>query len=599
MKVDQGKVADGFEQLSGGMDSGKHPSMLGRMRRDQAWMLTNCTVRGGFVMSRPGFKNITLSFANEDAELFFTQGNLQGAAYYNGDRDTYLLAMVAGRLFRVDPNDGQVLEVSLAAANSALRARAYFKQVEQFMVIQDGDSRAIIYDGASARRAADNEVPVGTVMAYGNGRLWVAVFGRYFVAGDIVGGPSGTAAYNYSDAALKFTENTYLNEGGYFRAPSEITAMQFVANPDTSLGQGELLVFTRDQALSINVPTDRAQWKNVTFPIQTVSLIANGAMGDRSTVIVNGDVWFRSRDGIRSFRMARREITSWGNIPMSTEVHQLLKYDTEFLLSYSQAVLFDNRLLMTVSPRFTPGMTYHGGLIALDFHTISSMGSRSDPAYDGLWTGVQPTAMVTGRFLTGERCLIFSRNADGENELWELTKEDRFDNLTTRIASVLESPAYGFKLSEARSSALVPAQVSNSAQLKRLGHAEIWVDDMSGTVDFNFKFKPDDYPAWLDWTSFSLCNTYCAQSCPPKLYRPTYKARQTVCEPPESCEVVQGKSARVGYEFQVRLAWTGHARIKALKLTAEDMQETLYGDQPDSSCQAIEYCGENRFTYTA
>jgi hypothetical protein len=133
------------------------------------------------------------------------------------------------------------------------------------MVIQDDQSAPIIYNRAESRRAATDgsEVPSSSVGAYGNGRLWVAS-GSQYAAGDLVGSSSGDAYINRIDAVLKFTENDYLNEGGSFATPTNagpITALSVMSALDTGVGEGDLIVFTRNSAFATTVPTDRTVWK--------------------------------------------------------------------------------------------------------------------------------------------------------------------------------------------------------------------------------------------------------------------------------------------------------------------------------------------------
>ncbi len=211
-------------------------------------------------------------------------------------------------------------------------------QAENFVVIQDGFSKPLIFNGTSLRRAKDDEIKTGRVMAYVNGRIWYALpNGFSFRATDIVYG-DGTRA-----SVLKETENTFLNEGGDFSVPSDsggITAMAVPGDPDTSLGQGPLLVFTPRYVFSVQAPVDRDVWKNLNYPIQAISLLTSGALGARSAITVNGDVFYRAIDGIRSFIIARRSFSDWGNTPISGEMTPIVENDQTSLLWASSAVVW-------------------------------------------------------------------------------------------------------------------------------------------------------------------------------------------------------------------------------------------------------------------
>jgi len=63
-------------------------------------------------------------------------------------------------------------------------------------------------------------IPCGKQWAYCQGRIWTTLpSGTQFVAGDIVGGSSGTAANNFLDAILYTMQNTLLSNGGTFSLP--------------------------------------------------------------------------------------------------------------------------------------------------------------------------------------------------------------------------------------------------------------------------------------------------------------------------------------------------------------------------------------------
>jgi hypothetical protein len=525
---------------------------------------------------------------------------------------TYSTVSLAGKTYTIQSlgtvltlrNDSETLDTlipastrlyhSIKGVNDPSQTRVYFCQAEQFLIIQDGQSKPAIFDGATLRRAEERdakgqpEIPVGTVMAYGNGRLWVAILGSYFLAGDIVGGPSGSREYGFNDAVIKFSENTYLNEGGFFRVPSQagdITAMIFSSTPDTSLGQGPLQVFTRTHCFSVNVPVDRDAWKNVQYPIQTVTFVSNGALGDKSTVLVNGDIFYRAKDGIRSMVIARREMGQWGNTPLSNEVSRLLDNDTQHLLQYSSAVVFDNRLIMTTAPVPLANGCYHQGLVTLDFHPISAMGSRSSPAYDGLWNiktagaSIDIYQIFTGVHDGDDRCFIMARDTSNLIELWELTKNERFDyNGTTtavRIDSFIETASldFGFALTSPQSSAM---------QFKELVMGELWADDVAGEVDFTVQYRPDQSPTWVTWHGWEKTETFrnCNAGCRPiECYNPGYLPRMRLPGPPEdSCNTSQTKLSRYGYEFQFKVMWEGSCRLKKLRLQAIRTQEDTNGE---------------------
>lgn len=392
----------GSDSFIGGVDSGKNPNLI---EHTQVSWAENCTFRGGQCSQRPGFKQITLT---GDGAIEAVRLNPQGFEFYerNGNRG-YMILAAGGKLFRFDlsATAANVDNIGISGDDlNDLSKQIYMVQAGEYMVVQDGSSIPVIYDGANSRRAEVTEVPIGSgPMAFGMGRLWVAQ-GREYVAGDIEGGPTGV---------LSFTENDYLSEGGSFRVPTRsgaITAMTFTAAPNTALGQGELLITTPDSVYSTVLPTDRTLWKSLSDPVQRIVLINNGSLSQSSTQIVNGDVFMRSRDGIRSIVQAVREFNQLGNVPISRELTRALDSDPQELLPYTSAIAFDNRLLMTCGASLIGGRTYFNKLAVLDFDLVSSMGQRLPPAWDGVWNGYNFIRLGKGRFNGEERAFAITKN---------------------------------------------------------------------------------------------------------------------------------------------------------------------------------------------
>lgn len=571
---DPKRVTAGFISLEGGIDSGRSPNLI---QTNQVSFAINTTFRGGFPTCRPGQKKIDLSFEDEDVQSDFEDGRFQGAEVYQADGGiAFIVASIGGKIFRVNvQTTNSVEDVSIDGdPNPTNRTQVWMTQAESWLIIQDGKSKALIFDGSGCRRANEiNEVPTGTAMAYGQGRLWVARR-REYLAGDIVGGPSGSANKDYKDAVLKFTEAATLNGGGAFAVPlqaGDITGMRFTAQLDTGLGQGELVVSTESAMFTNLAPPDRSTWNSLSTPIQRVAQVNFGSKGNDSLVNVNGDLWYRAKDGIRSLIMAVRNFQQgWGNTPLSKEVNRLIQRDDRNLLQYCSGVNFDNRLLMTVSPVSTAHGVYHRGLVALDFDIISSVTQTGSPAWEGLWTGIRILKLLKGDFGGLERCFAFVLNESNKIELWEITVNDRFDNDNERISWSIESGSYAF---------------GDADQLKKLQTGSLYLDDVSGNVDIDVKYRPDQYPCWVDWHNWDECakNSMCASdfttSCQTiKNFKPQYRPKKRLPEPADSCDTVTKRPYRHGYEFQARISVTGQARIKRFLMHAHDVQETPTGE---------------------
>lgn len=567
------------------MYSGVHPSLVAPNQYSYG---VNCRARGGYITNRPGFKPFVLDFEDAEAETWFKTKNIQGAGYYSQPNGTpVIIVSVGGRIFAVyplqKPNSDNVIELTDTDVNSEKEQQVWMIQAEQYFIIQNGVDRPFIYDGATLRRsvADQNEVPVGKMMEYGVGRLIVVLPNqREYKIGDLVGG--GTEV-------IKFTEDTFVAEGGSITVPipGEITAVKLIAVLDRGTQQGDLVIHTDQGAVSAQVGALRSTWKNIQF--QRIAILKNGALGQYSTVLVNGDMFYRAYDGIRSLAMAQRDFQSqWATTPVSREVERILRLDNPALLRVSQAVLFDNRILMTCSPVQRGFGYYHRGLVSLDFDPISSMGVKSPPAYDGLWTGLQATSMVVGEFNKEERCFIFHVNEDYENELWEVSRDDAFDDGDTRIPANTETKTF---FNESR------------FELKHLDSGDVWVDRVQGSVDFDVKFRPDQYPLWADWHSWSECanqpncETDSLNCMTLTNYQTQYRPRMQLPQPSDACVTGNEKPLRMGYQFQVRIAWVGKARLQGFRIHAQDVQESPVGCRATTACSSLTGCNADPTTY--
>lgn len=596
------RLQDGLSILDGGVDAGRSPSLI---NRNQVAMAVNATFRSGYAECRPSFVGLPLDWQDDsDASTAFETGQFQGAEYFkprNGD--ALIIVSVGGRLFRISigprysgRDRAQEIDVEGGANNGRLE-HAYMCQAEDFLIVQDGQSQPIIYNGSVARRSDSNrsEVPTGTHMAYGLGRLWVAK-GRDYIASDIVGGPSGSSLYNFRDAVLRFTENDYLNEGGSFTVPLQsgnITGLKFISNLNTALGQGELIVFTDDAVHSVYVPPDRDTWKNLEIPLQRIALNVAGGAGEGSIVNVNSDIFFRSRDGIRSLKMSIRQDEEWGSTPLSREVGFLLEADDKNLLDFSSGVLFDNRLLFTMSPRrnISNGV-YHKGLIVLDFDPVGSLCMKRGPVYDGLWTGLNVLKIIKGKFHGEERCFFITLNGSARIYIYELTKDkvgyDVFESGPRRtIKWSVESGEFPFG--------------DNREGLKRLDTGDVWLDNISGTVTTTVSYRPDQYPVWQTWHSWTDCATtgLCDTGCTPEpMAMAQYRSRRRLPVPAPTDDLTDNKPLNTGFGFQVRLDMQGQARIKKLRVFAQAVEEMPQGSCNESTeCAAIRSCPKDIFAH--
>lgn len=469
--ADGNRIYDGWMSLEGGVDAGRAPTLL---EPNMAYSSENIVFRGGHPMPRPGWRKLTENFRNPDhcytldgdnspdlhvegqeASTAYMHGRFQGAIGYSPHKgEDCLMAMINGRLFKIVPrvSESVVTEIELDYRNTVNRPVAYMLQADKWLIVQDGQASAILYDGATAKRSNETssfsgdrlrenrtttyqndplktEVPVGTIMAYGMGRVVLVVNDRDVAFGDLYGSHDDP---DPADSLIKFTERNFLAGGFDAAIPFQqgiATGAIFFPQLDTSTGNGQLMVFAERGASSFFLSLPRELWQTSQF--QILALLTTGLRGHRSISVVNEDLWFRSEDGYRSYRQARSEASGWAHVPLSTNVRQFMDVDESKWLKFGSAIYFDNRIIGTCSPYWNRQRPFHTGAVVVDFDILSSFGTRNKPAWDGHWqkynSDIKISQLVTGKFNGVTRAFIFGVDAQGLNALYEISHNDRND----------------------------------------------------------------------------------------------------------------------------------------------------------------------------
>lgn len=466
-----------------GVNSSIRPDLIGE--NQVAWGV-NMTVRDGKARTRNGFVQ----------RAILPAGRFQGAGFYS----TYggkLILSIGGNLYRVlvQGNTFTTEQIALAFRNSAIIDNAWMVETPSGFIIQDDESSPIIYNGSTARRAESTvrEVPIGSAMAYGNGRLWVVMQGkRDLVAGDIYQGSIGDE--------FKFTENQYLLGGGAFYFPYDLTGLAFLPVNNTASGYGSLMVYGKRSLVSIRAEvTERDLWQIIPG-FQTIVLDGIGTPSHHSITRVDQDLYWRDESGqIRSLRSAAHEAQGPGNTGLSREIERITGYETPSMLRLCSGVYVDNRLLFTASPMISTGIpqnTVFNSIVSLDCSPTATMRGKAPPAYDGAWSGATFLRMVQGTFRGNKRAFCIVRRGT-ENSLWEFVgdREDSYlaapaPSVPVRIQSSVEYRRFTF---------------GEASKPKQLTRCDVYPSQIEGDVDVSVYWRVGNRNQWLLWGSFSVC----------------------------------------------------------------------------------------------
>lgn len=492
-----------------------------------------------------------------------------------------IITAIAGRLYRirVGVHTYSSEAIPLPWYNSAILKQVWMQQTIESLVIQDGQSDPIIYNGSIARRAGPTEVPRGRMMAYGNGRLWVAVNENEVLAGDIRTGTPGSELF--------FTEATYLVGGGKLFFPRGITGLDFI--PVTGAADfGTLIIGGKDYLESIRADvTTRDMWGLPGFVTNVFRDV--GFAGDWSIVQVNQDLYWRDADGgIRSLANNMSTNSMPGSTPISREVSRLVDYDSDQLLPFCSAIYFDNRLLMTASPylNISGGVSFHD-LVSLDFSPISTMQLKAPPAYDGDWSGPPGIAqLVTGEFDGKERAFAIASDEEGVNRLWEIMKTGRGDvAITCGSGLLMDSPIQSFVEYPAAAFGL-------RTQRKRLERCDVWVSGVIGELELVAYWRSDNTQKWTEWDRVDTCaKTEDASTVTPHVWKnllPQQRTQVKTFTIPDGIDPVTLYALQVGFSFQIRLAWVGKCQVEKILVYASPLDDPDYANRETLLTECIE-----------
>lgn len=583
MIIDQNRIFDGCVSFAGGQDKGRNPVLIGEDQYEEG---ENSVCRGGMLSTRPAFRELTWNFLNNvtyddhgghgganpvGTSTAFTTGTFQCATFYDPSLGVdMLVASIGGRLFSIVPRrtTADVTELYLDKQNRSNIPKAWMVQADRFHITQDGENTPIIFDGVTARRAGSDEIFTGTIMAYGLGRI--VLVGKNFrdiYFGDLYGSHVGEPGLS----VLKFTETTFLSEGGAASLPFTMGHAKgaiFFPEQDTTMGQGELLVFAEKGMASFFLDLPRDQWKTSKF--QAMGLIDIGATGDRTLTPVNSDVWFRSFDGWRTYRQARSEAKGWFQLPLSTEVSNFTDVETPELLEFGSSIHFNNRLICTTTPIANNGKPYHNGLLSLDFDVLSSFGqSAHKPAWDGHWSGPKVTQLVEGNFNGERRAFAFALDDNNLNAIYEITDAYTTDT-DGPISSYVIPRSFTFN------------QFFNENSVLR---GDIWWENVRENTDVQVWMRPDAYPEWLPWRTDEM---YPLDTLTPigrasqminglPTLRPGFSpAIQSLFKPDVPSDRTNTKrDLKRGFEIHTKIEWTGNASINRFRIsTTQEIEKS-------------------------
>lgn len=587
---------DRHETLAG--VSGANPLLI---PRNLAANAINRSFRYDRNTNRNPFRTIELNFQSDAERVWFQAGNVQGAYFYNSYpsfQKPYLIVSIAGRIFKIEIKGRYGNVTTLFEGNDPVLTHAWFAQGFEWLVIQNGYNPPILWDGATARRAAEDEVPVGGPMAFIHGRLVVSSADgtNQIAVGDIVYGEDQTTT---SDI-IRFTEIQYWAEGGAFGAPifiGDIMGMATMPYLDTGTGQNELVILGTEGAVSLDLSKPRELWPDT--QLLRISLIGGGCVSSHSLTTLNGDLFFRSAEGIRSYRNARAEFSqSWKQSPISSDVRRWIDTDAPDLLQYNSQASWNNFLFSTCRPctegpnnQYAGFHRFHKGFVVMDAQPESNTLRSGAPIWYGMWTGIRPICFVDGRIENAHRCFAFSYDRDGRNRLYEITQEgfDSFEGERRKMFSMYDTGALG-----------TIERTTDFFQLKTVQGGELELSNLAESVEVELAVRPDNSPCFVDHFSHQVgcdCEDLKPSSCH-SVSLPS-QARIIFGGLGKKCDPSTGKEIAWVHHWQARAKFTGNVAVEGLAYRFITQDNPIACATEGGNCNRIECCPDgDSYTYS-
>ena len=657
----EGSVFDGFTSIIA-QDADTHPSYLPESFVSES---VNRTFRGGINRTRPSIRNIPIVAGSGESENIVNDiqnGNFQGAYPYRKTKyeaSDGMVLSVSGIIYFLKIINNQAFAYKLIEGNDPGMMHTFFVQAEDRVYIQNGYQNAISWGGVLGEVAVttiqkdfyceitevgttnftligapsntvgvkfyatktgkgtgkvklpayrlnpfSKKMPIGTIMEYAFGRVFVSDKFNQIYASDIIYGNGFTNTLNTEN----FTEIGYWAEGGAFSTPAmmgNVTGMKVMPQIGTNLrGQGELVILTGNGAFSMDVSIPRDQWN--TSNIQRISLLGRGCTSPY-VGLANSELWFRSHDGWAFYSNSQSEFARYFSLrKLSREVNKWVTNDTPWLKQFASTMFFDNYLISTVAPQTyraagVEGLNrYHRGMVVLDLDQSSSPAPDAQLSFrwNGIWTGFRPTQLLTALIQGEKRGFGFSFDKDNKNRLYEFTTaqgDDYGPNGIRQIESFFTTGRYDFNRSGA----------TNKFLRKKITGGEMWMSEIKGEVDSYVDFRADSNPCWSE---LKVPTTFGCNPCSPKVTECVpqkggnrYKRYKFNTPDPSECNDLAGIPAVEGSEFQIKVNLTGAATVDRVRLMAniKNNDDSPVGDCPEENqeCEPFLCCQEKYWEY--
>jgi len=372
--LDDQPVFDACPSFEGGMVSALRSNLLAL---NQTANLQNMDIsKFGTLTTRRGTNKL-------GAGSIVTSQRLQALTWFNTPTISYLMAICNGSLYKWD-GAAWTLVTGYTAANGTIPCEIV--QGINKIYITDGTGHIFSWDGSTTPvdlgSGGLTQPPVAKYLTWQTSRLF---------AYGIAPVPDQISVSNILDGATWSTTTQTFRVGGGESDPitSCVPWIDFL-----------LVVFKNDSTWVVDADP------SVTIDSWTISLIHGqvGCIARRTACQVGADVWFLSRDGVRSVRRVQTQNLNEVSTALSSPIQDIIDRINWATAANSCATFWNNRYILSVPIDSATDPNY-----TLVYNTITQ-------SWAGYWTGWTPTIYEKTAFSQNLR-LVFGQT-DGRVLQW-------------------------------------------------------------------------------------------------------------------------------------------------------------------------------------
>ena len=441
---------DGYVSFSGGMDSSRSPSVLGK--NQYVWSI-NCVIPKSSegIANRKGFRPIEIKFTLDKYKAIWETGNPQGCGSFIDERENeFLLYVVNGFVFELRSINNFTKEakiLNLGNQNDPKKKHVWITTIPGGAIINDGQDAPIFTNGIDSRRTrpSKREIGAGLMAVYVQNRLWYVKPNRKEIWASTIKQPLSL-------------DEAYIDNIFGVASPDD-KKIQAIGKQGT-IGRdavgGDLAFATKGNYYTVDVRGARTNW-GVTGG-QATGFVDNtlpglGAISGNSFESFNGNIFFRhSTFGLISLNQGRSEFANKDAFSKQTiEASLFFDNDTKFFLDSCYTKKYGKSIYTTIAPQHRDGFVYWNGLLVKTpdpYYGKQSEENKFTDIVESIWTGLRPWNIQTVGEVT-ENFYVLSYDFDCVNRLYVydeyLDHDINYKKQKVAIESQLLTKAFSFQ----------------------------------------------------------------------------------------------------------------------------------------------------------